>query len=429
MNLKENFKYILLLLVLILSIHVHAQDFEHYFKSKTLRLDYIFGGNNKKQLILLDEMASYPQWAGRTQNLTKNALKGNGQIHVYDAESDQLIYTESFSTLFQEWLSTEEATKVSRSFENVFLVPFPKKRARIEVVLYDNLGDEKDKLIQQFDPNDILVHEKGVEKVTPYEYIHKAKNQKNAINVTFVAEGYKEGEMDQFLKAAQTATEEILSYNPFNKYADYFNFIAVKNPSEDSGVSVPHKHSWKNTAVGAHFDTFYAERYLTTNHVEKVHDILAGIPYQFIIVLANTNTYGGGGIYNFYTLTAADNEFFKPVVVHEFGHSFGGLGDEYFYPGDVLSDLISNHSEPWEPNITTLVDFNSKWKELLKDGTPIPTPKSDSLKYPIGVYEGLPGKAIYTSSLECRMKTNQASSFCQVCKRAIEYMILYYIEK
>lgn len=421
-------KNILLLLVLVLSIHIKAQDFNQFFENKTLRLDYVFGGNNEKQLILLDEMVSYPQWAGRTHHLTKNNLRGNGQIHVYDAETNQLIYTKSFSTLFQEWLSTEEAKNISRSFENVFLVPFPKNEARIEVVLFDDEGKEKDKLIQKFDPNDILIHKKGVEEITPYEYIHKAKNQKNAINVAFVAEGYKKEEMKEYIKAAQIATKELLSYKPFNKYADYFNFIAVKNPSKDSGVSVPHEDSWKNTAVDAHFDTFYAERYLTTNHVEKVHDILAGIPYQFIIVLANTDTYGGGGIYNFYTLTTAKNEQFKPVVVHEFGHSFAGLGDEYFYPGDVLSNLISNHSEPWEPNITTLIDFESKWKDMLKKGTPIPTPISDYSKYPIGVYEGLPGKAIYTSGLECRMKTNQAPSFCQVCQRAIEKMILYYLE-
>ena len=428
MLIKKGLKNIFVVLILLLSIHVEAQDFDQFFENKTLRLDYIFGGNNEKQLILLDKMVSYPQWAGRTHHLTENVLKGNGKIDVYDVESNLLIYTKSFSTLFQEWLSTEEATQISRSFENVFLVPFPIKEARIEVVLYDDLGKEKEKLVQHFDPHDILIHQKGVENVTPYEYIHKAKNEKAAINIVFVAEGYQEGEMEQFMKAAQIATEEILSYVPFNTYADHFNFIAVKNASVDSGVSVPRENSWKNTAVGAHFDTFYAERYLTTNHVEKVHDILAGIPYQFIIILANTETYGGGGIYNFYTLTAAGNEFFKPVVVHEFGHSFAGLGDEYFYPGDVLSDLISNHSEPWEQNITTLVDFESKWKDMLKKGTPIPTLNSDSLKYPIGVYEGLPGKAIYTSSLECRMKTNQASSFCKVCQRAIERMILFYIE-
>lgn len=189
MLLKGRYKYIFLLLILFLSVQVEAQDFGQFFKNKTLRLDYIFGGNNKKQIILLDEMVSYPQWAGRTHHLTENALRGNGQIHVYDAQSNQLIYTKSFSTLFQEWLSTEEATKVSRSFENVFLVPFPKNKARIEVILYDNLGNEKVTSIQNFNPNDILIHEKGVNNVTPYEYVHKAKDQKRAINIAFVAEG------------------------------------------------------------------------------------------------------------------------------------------------------------------------------------------------------------------------------------------------
>lgn len=428
MVLKVNRRIFLLVLTFILSIQANAQDFNQFFENKTLRLDYIFGGNNKDQNIFLDKMVSYPQWNGRMHHLSINALKGNGRIDVFDVESNQLIYTKSFSTLFQEWLTTEESNQISRGFENVFLVPFPKKEARIEMVLYDKEGKEKNKMTQQFDPNDILIQEKGVEHVTPIEYVHKAKEAKGVINIAFVAEGYRKEEMDKYIEAARTAAEEILSYKPFKKYANHFNFIAVKNNSKDSGVSVPGKNNWKNTAVDAHFDTFYSERYLTTNNVEGVHDVLAGIPYQFIIILANTETYGGGGIYNFYTLTASENEFFKPVVVHEFGHSFAGLGDEYFYPGDVLSDLISSHSEPWSPNITTLVDFDSKWKGLLKEGTPIPTPKSDSSEYPIGVYEGLPGKAIYTSSLECRMKTNQATSFCKVCQLGIEDVILYYIK-
>ncbi len=428
MGFRKNYSFLLLVFVFIFGLQLKAQDFNQFFENKTLRLDYIFGGNSEEQTILLDKMVSYPQWSGRKHHLTTTVLKGSGQIHIYDVDSDQLIYTKSFSTLFQEWLSTEEATQTKRSFENVFLVPFPKNNVRIEVVLNDGLGNQMKQFIQNFNPKEIQVQEMGRENITPFEYIHKAKKSKTPINVAFVAEGYREGDMEAFLKAAKTATQEILSYYPFKQYADCFNFIAVKSISKDAGVSVPHKNNWKNTAVNAHFDTFYAERYLTTNEVQKVHDVLAGIPYQFIIVLANTKTYGGGGIFNLYTLVSTGSKQFKPVVVHEFGHSFGGLGDEYFYPGDVLSNLISSHSEPWEPNITTLVHFDRKWKDELKEGTPIPTPLSDAAKYPIGVYEGLPGKAIYTSSLDCRMKTNRAPAFCHVCQQAIKRMILYYIE-
>lgn len=417
-----------LLMALCFTAMVSAQDFKQYFEDKTLRLDYVFGGDVNRQFILLDELVSYPQWAGRTHHLNENALKGNGQVRVYDEQTNVLIYTNSFSTLFQEWLSTEEAQRTTKSFENVFLVPFPKNKVRVELVLFDEKGSEKDKLVHYVDPTDMLIHQKGVSDITEHIYLHKAKDSNKAINVVFVAEGFQAGEMDKFMTAAKVSIEEIFKHKPFGKFADNFNFIAVKSNSLDSGVSVPRKGEWKKTAVESNFDTFYSERYLTTNRIKKLHDVLAGIPYEHIIILANTDVYGGGGVYNSYTLTTTGNKDFKPVVVHEFGHSFAGLADEYFYEQDVLSDLISNESEPWEKNITTLVDFESKWEKMLKKGTPVPTEAKDVKKYPIGVYEGLAGRKIYKGTLDCRMKTNQYPDFCPVCQNAIEELILFYTE-
>ena len=421
-------KKLLVLLGLCIGSYVQAQDFNQYFEDKTLRLDYVFGGNNERQFILLDELISLPSWAGRTHNLGENALKGNGQVRVYDEQTNTLIYTNSFSTLFQEWLSTEEAQKNTKSFENVFLVPFPKDNVRIELILFDADGKEKDKLVHHVDPKDILIHTKGTKDVTKHEYVHKAKDNAKAINVVFVAEGFKEEEMGKFMDAVNVSIEQLLAHKPFDKFADNFNFIAVQSASKDSGVSVPRQGDWKKTAVESNFDTFYSERYLTTNRIKKLHDVLAGIPYEHIIILANTDVYGGGGIYNSYTLTTTGHKDFKPVVVHEFGHSFAGLADEYFYPNDVLSDLISNQTEPWEQNITTLVDFDSKWKKMLKKGTPVPTLEKDSKKYPLGVYEGLEGRKVYKGTLDCRMKTNQYPEFCPVCQNAIEELILFYTE-
>ena len=407
---------------------MQAQDFNQYFENKTLRLDYIFGGNASQQYILLDELVRYPSWAGRQHHLSENALRGNGQIHLYDEATDQLIYTTSFSTLFQEWLSTEEASTTTKSFENVFLVPFPKQKTRIEVVLFDEKGNEKNKLVHVVQPHDILIHDKGGQEVTPHEYIHRAKDNAKAINVVLMAEGYTSEEMGQFMESARLSVGEIFKHKPFDQFGDNFNFIAVQSASLDSGVSVPRAGEWKKTAVESNFDTFYSERYLTTNRLKKVHDLLAGIPYEHIIILANTNVYGGGGIYNSYTLTTTGHKDFKPVVVHEFGHSFAGLADEYFYEQDVLSDFISNQTEPWEQNITTLKDFDSKWKKQLKKGIPVPTPIEQAKKYPLGVYEGLPGNGIYKGAMECRMRTNQYDKFCVVCQNAIERLIHFYID-
>ena len=156
---------------------------------------------------------------------------------------------------------------------------------------------------------------------------------------------------------------------------------------------------------------------------------MAGIPYEHIIILANTDVYGGGGIYNSYTQTTAHHPMFKPVVVHEFGHSFGGLADEYFYDDDVMTDTYPLDVEPWEQNISTRVNFASKWKDMLPSGTPILTPIAEKKKYPVGVYEGggYSAKGIYRPAYDCRMKTNEYPEFCPVCQRAIRRMIEFYV--
>lgn len=407
-----------------------SQEFDTYFVNKTLRIDYIFSGNSEKQAIALDELNELPQWTGRKHNLPQSHLDGNGQIVVYDLQSGKCIYKNTFSTLFQEWISTDEAKTITKSFENVFLLPFPKEKVRVEISLRDRYNKYTTAMSHIVNPTDILIHKKGYNNITPHSLIHKGKENKKCINIAILAEGYQVNEMNIFRKYAEETVKQILSYKPFNKYKDNFNFYIVESPSIDSGLSVPRQNIWKRTAFGSHFDTFYSERYLTTSRVKDLHDILAGIPYEHIIILANTDVYGGGGIFNSYTLTTTGHKDFKPVVVHEFGHSFAGLADEYFYESDVLDNTYEHSIEPWEQNISTLINFDSKWKDMLLPQTSIPTNLNDSTKYSIGVYEGAgySSKGIYRSSIDCRMKTNTYKEFCPVCQRAIEQLILFYIK-
>jgi hypothetical protein len=204
--------------------------------------------------------------------------------------------------------------------------------------------------------------------------------------------------------------------------------VAVESASTDSGVSIPREKIWRNTAVGSHFDTFYSARYLTTSEVFRLYDLLNGIDYEHLVILANTDTYGGGGIYNSYTLTTAHHSHFAPVVVHEFGHSFGGLADEYFYENDdVLLLAYPASVEPWEQNITTLADFESKWADMLPEGTAIPTKVTPerTKNYTVGVYEGggYQFKGVYRPADICRMRDNVATQFCPVCQRALARII------
>ena len=411
------------------SIGSYAQNFADYFQNKTMRVDYIFTGDATQQSICLDEFSQLPTWAGRQHHLSELPLEGNGQIIVKDLASKQCIYKTSFSSLFQEWPSTDEAKETAKGFENTFLLPYPKQPVEIEVTLYSPRKKTMATYKHIVRPDDILIHKRGVSHVTPHRYILQSGNEKDCIDVAILAEGYTEKEMDIFYQDAQRTCESLFSYEPFRSMKGKFNIVAVASPSTDSGVSVPRENLWKETAVHSHFDTFYSDRYLTTSRVKSIHNALAGIPYEHIIILANTDVYGGGGIYNSYTLTTAHHPMFKPVVVHEFGHSFGGLADEYFYEDDVMTDTYPLDVEPWEQNISTQVNFASKWKDMLPLGTPIPTPIAERKKYPVGVYEGggYSAKGIYRPAYDCRMKTNGYPEFCPVCQRAIRRMIEFYV--
>ena len=423
-------KHILFLLCLIAVASTRAQVFADHFADKTLRVDYIFNGNASGQAICLNGLSALPTWAGRKHHLAELPLQGNGQIVMRNAASGKTIYTTSFSSLFQEWLETDEARNVTKGFENTFLLPYPLQPVEIEITLLDPRRNVRASMKHIVHPNDVLIEQKGNSHITPHKYLLHNDSPEKCIDVAILAEGYTLQEMQTFYEDADIACKSIFDHEPFKSMKKRFNVVAVASPSTDSGVSVPRLNEWKHTAFGSHFSTFYSDRYLTTSRVKAIHDALAGIPYEHIIILANTEEYGGGGIYNSYTLTTAHHPMFRPVVVHEFGHSFGGLADEYFYDNDVMTDTYPLDIEPWEQNISTQVDFAAKWKDMLSENTPVPTPAEVSENYPTGVYEGggYSAKGIFRPAENCRMRTNEYPAFCLVCQRALRRIIEFYTE-
>ena len=404
-----------LFFVVLSALGISAQDFNSWFQDKTLRIDYIFSGNDHEQHIAVDELSQSPRWYGKRQRLAELPMEGNGQITVRDSVSGKIIYRNSFSTLFQEWQSYPEAKTIDKSFENVFLVPMPKRTVKVTLDLRDNRRQISASLTHVVNPNDILIRHIGEKEVTPYVYLQKAADTTRCIRIAYVAEGYTKAEMPKFLEDARRAMGYLFSYEPFKSSHNRFSLVAVESPSVDSGVSIPRKGIWKNTALLSNYDTFYSERYLTTLHLKRLYDCLAGIPYEHIIVLVNTERYGGGGILNSYNLCAAHNSTFRPVVVHEFGHSFAGLADEYAYDTEEVP-MYPHDVEPWEKNITTKVDFKGKWENLIgKD------PKA-------GFYEGAgySPKGVYRAYPDCRMRTNENPDFCPACKQAIQAVIDFY---
>ena len=364
----------LCVLLLTATVALTAQDFDRYFTDRTLRLDYSFAGNAEKQTISLDELATMPRWYGKRQRLAKLPLEGNGQITMRDHRTHEAIYRNSFSTLFQEWLTYDEAKTTSRAFENVFLVPMPKDTVDVTVELRDNRRQVTTTFTHTVAPTDILIKHIGERHVTPYLTLNQADDTTRCIHIAYVAEGYTREEMPLFEKDARRAMDALFAHEPFKSLRGRFNIVAVESPSAESGTSTPHDGVWKNTALHSHFDTFYSDRYLTTLHLKDLHDWLAGTPYEHIIVLVNTSEYGGGGILNSYNLAAMHHAQSLPVVVHEFGHSFGGLADEYAYDFEQIP-MYPHDVEPWEPNITTRKDFKSKWEDMMG-------------KQGVGLYEG-----------------------------------------
>ena len=402
-------------MLLAFAMNAAAQDFNTYFADKTLRIDYNFSGNAKEQHIAVDELKLSPRWYGKRKRLAELPMEGNGQITVKDHKSGTTIYRNSFSTLFQEWLSYPEAETTSKAFENVFLVPMPKDTVDITIDLRNNRREVVASLTHQVVPSDILIRHIGESNVTPYETLLQAKDTTKCIHIAFLAEGYQQHEMPTFINDAKIAIEALFAHEPFKSMKERFNIVAVKAPSIDSGTSEPGNGIWKQTALSSHFDTFYSDRYLTTLNLKDLHDLLAGTPYEHIIVLVNTEKYGGGGILNSYNLSMTHHPKYRPVVVHEFGHSFAGLADEYAYETEDIP-MYPHDIEPWEKNITTKVDFHGKWEDMIgKDSK-------------AGLYEGAGYslKGVYRAYPDCRMRTNENPEFCDVCKRILQNVIDFY---
>lgn len=423
-------------LFFLLSIPIFAIEYEEYFSEKSCRIDFHFSGNHDQTAIGIYRIRQEAFWGGRKHQLDQFMNRGDYRYQVFDSISGSLIYTDGFNALFREWQTTDEAHKLTKSFEQTVVFPFPQKTVR--VLMEQRLNFKDWALVTDFyiNPADPLIQVSPVD-IYPVRKISGELASDKAIDIAVIAEGYTSKEMKKFYKDAQKLALYISNHEPFRKHAQKLNFYAIGSPSLQSGVTDPVKQSWLETALGSHFYTFYSPRYLTTPNHFKVRDIASQVPYDAIYILVNSDRYGGGGIYNFYALATARGRLADRVTVHEFGHSFAGLGDEYFHEGgDALDGTYDINIEPWEPNITTLQNFEEKWADLLVPGHIIPTPlPADSVAArstnALGVYEGggYLSKGIYRPTPDCRMKTNEVDHFCPVCSRAVESRILYLTEE
>ncbi|HTK82852.1 MAG TPA: M64 family metallopeptidase [Bacteroidota bacterium] len=475
MKLIQCFVILVVLSLHILSTASASPAFENFFVDKTLRVDCSHTGTKGAETFSLSAVLEEGPWPGSLVNLIDTLSLGEYQARVYDVPSATLIYSRGYSSMFNEWQSTDEALSgIYRTFHETLRLPYPKRKVQVTISRRDkqmNLHEVFSTIIDPNSPTEVN-HEKKISqfKVTP---IWENGSPHEKVDILILGDGYRKEDMEKFRKDARHFNDVMFSTNPFKERKNEFNVRTIEIVSQDSGIDKPDKNVWKNTPLGTMYNTFGSARYVLTEEDKTLHDIAAAAPYDFILILVNDNRYGGGGIYNLYMTCYSRTDIagmewqMDYVWVHEFGHSFGGLGDEYYSSQVSYNDFYQKGVEPWEPNLTALTDKEHlKWKNFVKEGTALPTSwakaqydslerlrgkldrlapdyykkrepiyqaeqqilKDASYKGIVGAFEGAGyvSEGVYRPSLDCRMFSLSLTDFDPVCTAAINRVIDFY---
>src|SRR6266536_5671527 len=439
---------------------------------RTLRVDYYHSGDSKQEWFSLDRVAVESlEWPGNPAKAIDESQLGEYRFEVREKESGKLVYSRGFNSVFGEWKTTEEALHANRTFSESLRFPTPADV--VEVSLNERTGNGfREVWTTTVDPKDKFVDRGRPQSPGKRCELEKMGEHAAKVDLLVLGDGYRAAERKKFEKDARRFMEMLFAASPFREHRNDFNVWGLCPVAEESGVSRPSTGIYRRSPVGASYDAFGSERYVLTMDNRALRDVASFAPYEFIEILVNGATYGGGGIFNQYATVAIDNQWAGYVGVHEFGHQFAALADEY-YTSDVAYLSPEKKIEPWEPNVTAIVDpANLKWKDLVSAGTPIPTPwekdeferfeqdiqkqrkelraagkpeaeldtlfrkereKEDAMlgsqKYAgkVGAFEGAnyQAKGYYRSEVDCIMFTRY-HAFCAVCRRAIERVIGMY---
>ena len=417
-------KYMICFFLLVFFIQKSNAQLLKYFDEKTLRLDYYHCGNAETEQFFFDELIEESFWAGSETKLIDTNGYGNHFVEVRLADTGELIFSRGYCTLFDEWQTTDQAKTTDFCYPESVIMPFPRNKVIVSITSRNENGIFEKKFEYSVDPKSRFI-KKEREKLPVFDVVNSGPSPKK-VDVVLLPEGYTKDQQDLFKADCQKFAEEFFRYEPYSENKDKFNIRGVWAPSKEEGPDIPGENVWKETCLKASYYTFGSERYLMVNDFQGVRDIAGNAPYDYIYILANTTKYGGGAIYNFYGISAAHHaDETGKIYIHEFGHLFAGLGDEYV-GGVEYSDFYPTTIEPWEPNLTTLVDFDKKWKSMLPDGTEIPTQHKALGKEKLGVYEGggYVSKGVYRPGYNCVMNNfHTIDVFCPVCIKAIRGMI------
>ena len=453
---------------------------------QTLRVDYYHTGNDKQEIFSLDRVVIEPlPWPGDLSKSIDRSNLGKYFFEVRDQKSKQVLYSRGFASIFGEWETTDEAKTMMRSFSESFRFPAPSGSVEITLSKRDAKNDWRVIWTTDIDPQSIFVDRSKPAAPAPLIPIQKMGDPATKVDLLLLGDGYTARERRKFVNDARRLLNVLFATSPFKEHRRDFNVWGLCPPSQESGISRPSTGIYHDTPVRATYDAFGSERYVLTFDNHALRNVAQFAPYEFIEILANNRTYGGGGIFNLYSTVAVDNAFANYVFVHEFGHHFAGLADEY-YTSDVSYNPAAEPVEPWEPNVTALRstagvpailgDLRAvlKWKELVAPTTPIPTPwnkeafekysreiqkrraqiRKDKLpenvmealfreelahesvmfakeKYAgqVGAFEGAnyEARGYYRPQIDCIM-FSRTNHFCSVCSRSIERVIGLYAQ-
>ncbi len=354
-----------------------AAGFNDYFSDKTMRIDYHHTGDATTEIVSLDRVYRYGAWAGSLTNLVDDLNYGAYYHKIYDAATGQLIYSRGFDSYFKEYQTSGKAAQgIKKAFHETAIVPAPKNKVIFALDKRQKEGHLVEVFRCEIDPADVnIVTDEGKDVSVLVFTSQNSGDPHQKADVAIIAEGYTAAEEDKFRKDVARFTEVFFKAEPCKSHRDRFNIYGVFKPSQESGCDEPRHGSFRNTAVGATFNSMGSERYLLTENNKALRDIAGHAPYDALYIMVNHYRYGGGGIYNFYCTYTADNQWSEYLMVHEFGHSFFGLADEYYTSVTAYGDFYPPGYEPSEANITALRDpANVKWKHLLSDDIEVPTP-------------------------------------------------------
>jgi len=465
--------------------------FEASFLDATMRIDTYHTGNANEEIVALDRIYREGSWAGSRTHLLDPFQAGRYVAQVYDPASGTLLFAKGYDTYFGEYRTTAPAGKgVRRTYSETVLIPYPKAPVRFAIAVRGGDGSLREIFTTVIDPAAVTIVRRPLAAGVKVVEAVRGGDPHAKVDVAILAEGYTEAQEGKFRADVARFVSVFFAQEPYASRRDHFNVYGVFEPSQDSGCDEPSWGSFKNTAMGASFDALGSERYMLTEENRRLRDLAAHVPYDAILVMVNSSRYGGGGIYNLYCTFTSDNYWSEYVFLHEFGHAFGGLADEYYTSSVAYGEFFPKGVEPTAPNVTALLDpANLKWKALLTPETPLPTPwekkdfdamdiayqkvreelngkiaaakrsgapraeveklqeTSDRLSIEhakkadaylaaskfvdkVGAFEGAgySSTGLYRPMLDCIMFTKGAKPFCAVCQRAIVQVIDFYGE-